>query len=102
MIGWGVVLAVCTAGVATAVTAATDRLYLPVLPIINAAGLGYVVFFLLPVLATVGLGLWAGQRGRFAVVAAIVVAIVVVGLSWAGWIGLIVNECVLHDNGCFD
>jgi hypothetical protein len=102
VIGWGVVLAVCATGLATVVTAATDRLYLPVLPLINSVVLGYVLFFLVPVLATAGLGLWAGQPGRFAVVAAIVVAIVVVALSWAGWIGLIVNECVLHDNRCFD
>jgi uncharacterized membrane protein len=100
VIGWSVVLAVCAAGLATAATAAADRLYLPVLPITNAAGLGYVLFLLLPVLATAGLALWAGQRRRFAVVAAIVVAIVVIALSWAGWIGLIVNECVLHDNRC--
>jgi hypothetical protein len=98
----GVVLGVCASGLATAVTAATDDLYLPVLPLVDAALLGYVLFFFPPVLATAAVALGARHSGRFALLAAIVCALVVVTLSWAGWIGLIVNECVLQDNRCFD
>jgi hypothetical protein len=102
VIGSGVILAVSAAGLATAVTAATDNLYLPVLPLVDAAPLGYVLFFLFPVLGTAVLGLRAGHPPRFVLAAAVVVAVVVVALSWTGWIGLVVNECVLHDNKCFD
>jgi hypothetical protein len=97
-----VLLAASAAGLATAVTAATDDLYLPVLPLIDAVLVGYVLFFLGPVLGAAALGLRSGHSGRFALLAAAVAAIAVVAFSWAGWIGLIVNECVLHDNRCFD
>jgi hypothetical protein len=100
--GWGITLAVCAAGLATALTAATDDLYLPVLPFVDAVILGYVLFLFVPVLVTAAMAIGAEHSLRFALFAAAVTAIVVVTLSWAGWIGLIVNECVLHDNRCFD
>ena len=102
VLGWGAALAVCAAGLATALTAATDDLYLPVLPLVDAVLLGYVLFFFVPVLVSAALALGAEHSLRFALFASVMTAIVVVALSWAGWIGLIVNECVLHDNRCFD
>jgi hypothetical protein len=98
----GLVLAVCASGLATVATAASDDLYLPVLPLVDAALLGYLLFFLSPVLAAAAVALGARHSVRFALVAAAVTGLVVVTLSWAGWIGLIVNECVLQDNRCFD
>ena len=102
MLASGVAIAACASGIAAAATAATDYLYLPVLPFVDAVLLGYVVFFFVPVLATATLAWGAKQSTRFVVIAAAVTAGAVVAFSWAFWIGLIVKECVLQDNRCFD
>jgi hypothetical protein len=78
------------------------RPLLPVLPLVDAALLGYLLSFFPSVLATAPMALGTRQSVRFALLAAAVTGLVVVTLRWAGWIGLIVNECVLQDNRCFD
>jgi hypothetical protein len=93
----GGLMALCSVLVATVLSLATRDLLLPVLPLIDEAR--SLVFFCLPVGATIGLGLAWRQPGRSI---ALLAALLTVVLSWAVWIGWIVVECGIQDNRCFD
>ena len=96
----GGLMALCSVLVATVLSLATRDLLLPVLPLIDEAL--SLVFFCLPVGATIGLGLAWRQPGRSIALAALLAALLTVVLSWAVWIGWIVVECGIQDNRCFD
>jgi hypothetical protein len=83
--------------VATIVSVAARELYLPVQ--LDAGPVGFV-FLLVPVLATVTIGVRSGHSRGFISLAAFVVAAVVVVLSLAAWIGWIVVDCGVNLERC--
>jgi hypothetical protein len=70
--------------------------------IADAALFGDILFCFLPELATVAMASESEACGPFCATRGCLSTGVVVALSWAAWIGLLVNECVPHDNRCFD
>jgi hypothetical protein len=87
--------------VAFGLSLAANRLYLPVLGGLGDEGLG-VVFLLLPVVATIAIGL-KEQRSRTALLTGGVLTVIGTQvLCYVVWIGWIFVVCGLQDNRCFD
>jgi hypothetical protein len=94
-------LAIGVVALALLLSLATRNLYLPVLPY-TGSGIGWLLFFAVPVAAIAMLSKRAACTGRFTLGIAALTGVVIVFLSYTVWIGWIVVECELMDNRCFD
>jgi hypothetical protein len=92
---------VVSVAVAFALSLAVNRLYLPLLGGLGDEGLG-LVFLLLPVAATIGLGVREQRSGLALFTGGALTVIATQVLSYLVWIGWIFVVCGLQDNRCFD
>ena len=93
---------VASVALAWALSASTDRLFLPLI----AGHVGdeplSVVFLLLPVGATVLVARNVPRTSAGVWLAGLMTALTTVVLAWVVWIGWILVVCGLQDNRCFD
>jgi hypothetical protein len=98
----GVLAPVASVAVAWAVSAATDRMFLPII----AGHVGdeppSLVFLALPVTATVAVGRGLGHSRRTLWLVGFLAAAWTIVLAWIVWIAWLVVVCGIQDNRCFD
>jgi hypothetical protein len=100
-VGTAVLSPIVSVLVAFALSASTNRLFLPIIGSLGDEPLA-LLFLAVPIAATVAAGR-SLQRSRGALwTAGIVVAVATELLSYIVWIGWIVVVCGLQDNACFD
>jgi hypothetical protein len=88
---------VVSVAIAWVLSAATDRLFLPVGQIDEPLS---IVFLLLPAAAVVVVGRRLGRAAGTFWLAGFLSTVWTVVLAWVVWIGWIIAVC--HDGGCFD
>jgi hypothetical protein len=92
---------VVSVAIAFALSLGANRLFLPILGGLGDGGMG-VVFLLLPVAATLAIGLRERRAGVALFTGGAVTVIATQILCYLVWIGWIFVVCGLQDNRCFD